>query len=189
MPCQQVTAMSEENWKAVIGYEGVYEVSDQGTVRRIGRAFGARHGNILLPIRPCSTRKHLRVALSARGSTARRYIHRVVAEAHLGPAPSPRHQVNHKDGDPSNNAVANLEWVTPRENVRHAHEHKLSRQDGEHNNFARLTEDGVRRINAMRAKGMLHREIAHELGVSRGAVQGVLYGKNWKHVTTQGDRD
>lgn len=48
-----------------------------------------------------------------------RYVHRIVAETFIGPAPTPQHEVNHKDLNKLNNHVSNLEWVTRQENVDH----------------------------------------------------------------------
>ena len=60
-------------------------------------------------------------------------VHRLVARAFLGPPPSPKHtQINHKDGDRGNNSVANLEYVTPSENMLHHYSNgkSASRNDG-----------------------------------------------------------
>jgi len=97
-------------WLPILGYESRYEVSDSGFVRR------TRDGRILA--------HHLigpyhRICLW-NGSESRRYmLHRLVAGAFIGPCPD-GHEVNHKDGDPSNNSVTNLEYVTPKENVKHS---------------------------------------------------------------------
>ncbi|CAI3971388.1 HNH endonuclease [Variovorax phage VAC_51] len=48
------------------------------------------------------------------------YVHRLIAEVWLGPAPSEDHEVNHKDGDKLNNHKENLEWVTHQQNTLHA---------------------------------------------------------------------
>lgn len=55
------------------------------------------------------------------GKYVRDYIHRLVAEHFIGPCPKDDMVVNHKDGDPFNNHVSNLEWVTTGENNRHYH--------------------------------------------------------------------
>ena len=55
------------------------------------------------------------------GDYVREYIHRLVAEQFIGPCPEPGMFVNHIDGDPFNNHVDNLEWVTPKENQEHYH--------------------------------------------------------------------
>lgn len=59
---------------------------------------------------------YVHVTLSKDGKTARRAVHRLVAEAFLGPRPTKRHQVAHWDGDPGNNKLSNLRWATPVEN-------------------------------------------------------------------------
>ena len=62
-----------------------------------------------------------------------KYVHGLVARAFLGPKPSPKHtQINHKDGDRGNNSVANLEYVTPSENMLHRYSNgkSASRNDG-----------------------------------------------------------
>jgi hypothetical protein len=121
--------MSEE-WKPVVGFEGLYEVSDLGRVKRIGKAAqngkghggGARIGRILAP------QKHkggyVAVQLWKNGKMIRPLIHRVVAAAFIGEIPG-NHQVNHKDGDKKNNAHSNLEYVTRSENMDHAYKNGL----------------------------------------------------------------
>ena len=59
-------------------------------------------------------------------------VHRLVALAFFGPPPSPLHtQVNHKDGDKQNNAVTNLEYVTPAENMAHYWKNKTAEVEGQ----------------------------------------------------------
>ena len=59
------------------------------------------------------------------------YVHRLVAQAFLGPPPSKEHtQVNHIDNDPANNRADNLEWVTPLENTKHSYDTNAERKSG-----------------------------------------------------------
>lgn len=63
--------------------------------------------------------KYLAVTGSWKGEQKHFYVHRLIAEAFI-PNMENKPQINHKDGNPSNNSISNLEWVTPGENIRHA---------------------------------------------------------------------
>lgn len=111
---------TEEEWRPVVGYEGVYSVSSLGNVRRDKQSPGAVRGRILKASE--GHRGHLEVDLS-NGSHSRRYlVHRLVLEAFIGPCPEGKEAL-HGDGTPGNNRVANLRWGTKHENrmdsVRH----------------------------------------------------------------------
>jgi hypothetical protein len=111
----------KEEWKAIEDYEGLYEVSNFGRVRRLS-------GKVLSPI-PRRTSKHVsyaQVGLSKQGVSHSTHVHRLVASAFI-PNPDNKPQVNHKDGDGLNNTVANLEWATQSENTLHAF-HVLGRK-------------------------------------------------------------
>lgn len=101
--------MSEE-WRPVTGYEGLYEVSSWGQVKRVGKGRGTRTG-ILSP----GKGHHLSVTLTKGGVQKRFLIHRLVAQAFI-PNPKGDPWVLHWDDNPSNNKVANLRWGTPKQN-------------------------------------------------------------------------
>lgn len=103
-----------ETWKAVKGYEGLYEVSDEGRVRSVAR------GNRVL--RPQERRHgYLAVCLYGRGGNKNGFrqisVHRLVAEAFLE-NPNGYTDVNHKDENKQNNRLDNLEWCDHRNNSR-----------------------------------------------------------------------
>lgn len=105
--------MKNETWKPVVGYEGLYEVSDTGLVRslnweRTKQVRVLRPGNV--------GRGYLFVQLSKDGHVKNFLVHRLVAQAFI-PNPQCLPQVNHKDEDKENNSVANLEWCTARYNI------------------------------------------------------------------------
>lgn len=97
-----------EKWRSVIGFEGLYEVSDMGRVRRVG---------VQNCLRPSATYGYLHVMLTNGAIRKQPRIHVLVCETFIGPRPSPRHQACHGDGNRSNNALSNLRWATVEENA------------------------------------------------------------------------
>lgn len=109
--------MSGEEWRGVPGFDGVYEVSSAGRVRRVRPASGTWTGKIL---KPSLNSGYPRVVLCRDGLKPKGYqVHRLVAFAFLG-APGPGMEVNHKNKDRGDARVENLEWVTRSENLRHS---------------------------------------------------------------------
>lgn len=110
-----------EVWKPIYRYDGKYEVSNKGRVRGLDRSFidsmGRRQnikGRVLKP--NITKRGYCLIRLSVRGKAETMQLHRVVADAFIGPSDKP---VNHKDRNPINNCVSNLEYVSYRENTSH----------------------------------------------------------------------
>ena len=103
-----------EQWKAIAECNGEYYISDHGRVKSF--KFGKE--KIMKPGRGIGG--YYTVAISIKGKKQKSHsIHRLVAQSFL-PNLSKKKQVNHKDGDKSNNHAYNLEWVTPKENIAHA---------------------------------------------------------------------
>lgn len=113
-----------EEWRPINGYEGLYEVSDWGNVRSldhtvIQRNFKGRYvethykGKILTHGR--GRKNYMRMTLCKNNVTERKWLHRLVAEAFI-PNPSNKPFIDHRDGNPQNNNVENLQWVTTKEN-------------------------------------------------------------------------
>ena len=101
-----------EKWKPVAGTYGLLEVSSEGRVRS-----NMRDGRILKP--SMDAKGYLRLHVTIKRKRYAFKVHRMVAEAFIF-NPDNKPQVNHIDGNKTNNAVSNLEWVTNKDNVRHA---------------------------------------------------------------------
>lgn len=107
-----------EVWREIQGYEGIYDISSEGHIRRRG------HGSYR-PIQPYKGTKGYYCIRLISGRTKRYFaVHRLVAQAFI-PNPEGKTQVNHIDGNKHNNTVSNLEWVTAKENAEHALSHGL----------------------------------------------------------------
>lgn len=98
----------EEFWKDVKGFEGVYQVSNLGRVKSVRR-------NIILK-NSIARNGYKRVLLCTNNIQKNYYIHRLVAMAFI-PNPNNYPIVNHKDENPQNNSVGNLEWCTQKYNI------------------------------------------------------------------------
>ena len=109
--------MSLEVWRPVVGYEGLYEVSNKGRVKscdRIVYFINGKHKSYKSCLKSLQTNMggYSVVSLSKNGKKRSLSVHRIVAEAFLGPCHSLL-EVNHKDEGKTNNHVENLEYCTP----------------------------------------------------------------------------
>lgn len=118
----------EELWKPVENYEGLYEISNFGRVKTIEHKI--HHDGVNSSAKLKTVKERIRkpnimkgyhcIALLKDGNRKVYRIHRLVIEHFGEKQPSAEYQVNHIDGDKSNNRIDNLEWVTPKENTIHA---------------------------------------------------------------------
>ena len=113
------------------------------------------------------------VTLSVNNQHFHRPIHSMVAEAFIGPRPNGYH-VNHKDGNKTNNTMANLEYVTPSENARHS----IAVLE----NTQKLTPDKVRQIRHKVKSGASRKEIAREFNISIHMVNAVWRKVSWGYI-------
>lgn len=107
-----------ERWRAVVGYEGRYEVSSEGRVRSLPSRTGS--GRIL---KQTLREGYPKVSLSRDGKAKSFAVHRLVAFAFLGEPNGEAQMVLHSDGSQTNNSVENLRWGTASDNVQDAIRH------------------------------------------------------------------
>jgi hypothetical protein len=179
--------ITEEIWKEVKGHEGVYEVSNLGLVRSLPRTEKSnvgervRNGKVLSSR---NTKGYKSVVLCKDGRQTFVYVHRLVAQIFI-PNPENKPEVNHIDGDKTNNEVENLEWCTKSENQKHSYANGLKQINGELHPRSILTEKDVRQIRKRYVKNS--REygtgaLAKEYKVSRDAIYDVVTNRSWKGV-------
>lgn len=108
-------------WKDIAGYEGLYQVSDQGEIRSLDKTLQirpnciiTRKGKIMKP--EVSNKGYLRIILYKNDKKKHFSIHRLVAKAFI-PNPENLDTINHKDENKFNNAADNLEWMSLKSNI------------------------------------------------------------------------
>lgn len=119
---EEVTSTeTAEEWRPVVGYEGLYEVSSLGRVRRLKTdyIFSVVLDSYGYPI----------VTLKTPTMTKTCKVHRLVALAFI-PNPDNRPQIDHIDGVKTNNKVGNLRWVTSKQNMQNPHTVEACRKLG-----------------------------------------------------------
>jgi hypothetical protein len=172
----------EREWRSAKGYEGWYDVSSDGLVRRSPDAPPRKAtypGRILNP--DCAT-GYNRVYLQVNGKVCRELVHRLVAMAFLPTVASGRH-VNHMDGNKLNNRVDNLEWATPRENTRHAWRTGLCTPvQGERSGNSKLCDNDVYIIRCAARHGIPLSMIASRYGVTYQLIYQIATFKIWRHL-------
>ena len=167
-------SMTQEIWKDVPGYEGQYQVSDQGRVRSLDRVVicaGAvkgtypshKKGRLLCP-GPINS-GHLSVVLG-RGGT--KLVHQLVLRAFIGPPPD-KHEVCHNNGNPADNRLENLRWGTRRENIKDKTAHGLSKLKPQE---VQAIKDALQ--NPRRG---LQARLAHLFGVSECTISDIKKGR------------
>jgi hypothetical protein len=177
----------QERWIPVVGYEGLYEVSDAGRVKSLVPSKKRPiAGHVLTPKR--SGQGYLCVALYRHGKPTTITIHQLVMRAFVGAVPDGMN-VNHRDGKKKNNLLSNLEYVSYSENSRHALSKGLSHPvspRGQANGNASITETQAISIAQQLHAGERPCNIAREMGISAWPVYDIKARRKWQHLFAAG---
>lgn len=167
-----------EIWKDIPGYEGKYQVSNEGRIRSMDRLVRCAHGASRLVrgriLKPASTQHnpHLYVVLGhgANGSL----VHKLVAETFLGPRPEGL-DIRHLDGDATNNRADNLAYGTRTENILDVY--RIGKA------WRKLTSEQALDIYKRLQGGERGRDLASEYGVGEAAISAIKTGRSFAWIT------
>lgn len=171
----------KEIWKDVIGYEGLYQVSNIGNVKSLDRV--VRYGRTLKGKEKTKFEEkdgYLVVALCKNGKAKHIKVHRLVATAFIeNPFNLP--EVNHKDENKKNNHFDNLEWCTTKHNINYGTRNaKVSLAlSGEKSRTHKLSKIQVQEIRELK-DNFTRKELAQKYGVSVSQIGRILTNKEWK---------
>ena len=158
-----------EEWKNVVGFEGIYEVSNHGQVRsKITNKIKKQ------TIDKKTNRFYLGLWVNNKQTIVK--PHRLVLDAFVGKCPDGM-ECCHNDGNPFNNHLSNLRWDTPKNNHADKIKHGTTNR-GERCAKAKLT---LEQVNKIRADNRLQKEIAKEYGVQQSLISRIKNGVRWQH--------
>lgn len=179
--------MASEIWKPVVGYEGLYEVSNTGRVRSLSRFVNSKNGSLALKRGRVLTqfrakKGYLEARLSRHGRTKTLRVNRIVCAAFHGPPPE-GYEAAHLDGSKDNNTESNLRWKTGIENAADRKKHGTYAMGEQVAHLAKLTAEQVLDIRARYQPryGALA-DLAREFGVSPTAIMQIVRRRHWKHI-------
>ena len=178
--------IEKEIWNKIPGYDGIYEVSNYGRIKRLSRVIN-EHVNKKRVLPEIILKQHLDsdgylvIKLTNNLKSKNYFIHRLVAISFL-PNKENKPQVNHKDGIKNNCNISNLEWCTLSENRIHAYSTGLQKGAvGEKQYNSKLKEYEVLEIRKI-GKNKTLEEIASIYNVNFRTISNVLNRKTWKHI-------
>ena len=177
--------MASEEWRPVIGFEHCYAVSNLGRIKRTVGGRGSVAGRILRQAPSGRFGGYRSICLYNNRVQHHFMVHRLVAEAFIGPIPAGC-QINHKDGNKLNNTPENLEIVTPAENMTHASRTGLL-ATGERRSDTKLRDADVLRIRYELFGAYTQEEIGAMFSVTRKCITHLLYGRTYKHCVRDQD--
>lgn len=165
-----------EVWKPVKGFEARFCISSHGRIMSIG----GKYGGIKILNLYKDQSGYIAAQLNMKPFKRKVRVHTLVAEHFLEKPDVPRICVNHKDGNKTNNRVENLEWVTGKENIKHAVATGIFNIKGEMHPHAILERDDVIEMRRLYSTGKYtQKKLGEMFGVCRRQAGDVIRGVNW----------
>lgn len=174
--------MPIEVWKDIKGYESLYQISTLGNVKTLARQKVKEH-----ILSPENNKGYLRVSLSKNNKKKHYFIHKLVAE-HFIPNDKNLPEVNHKDENPLNNSVDNLEWCTHRYNLLYGSRRKKVIEK-ERKPVNQYTSDGyfIKTHYSMQSAGRFINKNTSAICMCCKGKQKYAYGYKWSYANEGGD--
>lgn len=173
----------KEIWKPIKNFEELYQISNLGNVKSIGRYKYSFKDNKKIyedkeiMLKTINDRGYMKLHLSKNGKRYLRYIHRLVAEAFI-PNPKNYPQVNHIDEDKLNNSIENLEWCTAKYNINYGTARArtivgLKKYNSSHRN------PNSKRVRCVETNKVYQTlvEAGEDIGISYTCISAQLHGK------------
>lgn len=163
--------MSDEVYRSIRNYEGLYRVSNHGNV------YSIRSKKLL---RPRERAGYYRVVLQDDGVTAQYFIHRLVLETFVGPCPAGM-ECRHLNGDRIDNRVENLAWGTRQQNAYDRIAHGTQVRGMTHHK-SKLTDSDVAEIRRRIAAGERGVDVARAFSITPAEVSKIKLRQVWPHI-------
>ena len=172
MPLRTSRIDMEEIWRDVEGYEGRYQVSSHGNIRKAN--------GTLRKLQMTDT--YVLIGLGKNGTRITKAVHCLVAQSFLESPCCPmcggKFEVNHKNGNKHDNRVSNLEYVTRKQNSLHCRRKRAIGRS------STLTEERVKQIKKKILAKERNCDIAAEFHISPSMVCDIKKGRNWAHLSS-----
>lgn len=168
-----------EEWRDIVGFEGFYKISNYGRVVSLERRVVTKRNYVYhykkKMMRPHFDEEYVKVQLRTSLGKSKGYrLHRLIAEAFI-PNPENLPQVNHVNGNKSDNRIENLEWCTHQHNVDHAIITGLK----EIATRRHVTEEQVRQVRVELNNGLTYPQIVKKLNITEAIIGNIKRGNSW----------
>ena len=169
-----------EEWRDIEGYEGYYQISNMGRVKSLERTVRCNRGYRIVPEKIMKAGEndygYLRVELYKEGSKEQPLVHVLVATAFLDNADN-LPEVNHKDENPKNNCVENLEWCNRSYNVNYGTRNKKVSEKMTNNPKLSKSILGINKISGLIVDFPSIMEASRQTGIDQGNITRCCKGK------------